>query len=129
MNDDGHPGSLGRDVGRGRHVAAESDKDIGPLQRLRAPLHRVGDTRGKREEGQGRAPGKRHARYLDERKARRRNQVGLQPRPGPHHDDVDAFLAQLRRSRQQRIHVTGGPATGHHNLDHGVSFTRVRDPV
>ena len=118
VNNDRHARALGRNVGRGRHVAAKTHQHVRTLERLRAPLDRVRKTRGQREEGQRGAPGQRDPGNLHQRETRGGNQIRLQPRLRAQHDDLGAALAQLRGRRQKRIHVAGGPAASHHNLDH-----------
>ena len=118
MNDDRHARALRRDVRGRRHVAAKTDEDVRALQGLGATLHGIRETTGKSEERQGGTPRQRNAGNLHEWESCGGNQICLQTSLRPQDDNLSAALAQLRRRRQQRIHVTGGAAASHHNLDH-----------
>ena len=118
VDDDRDTRALGRDVRGRRHVASETNEDVGPFQGTRATLHGVRETRRQGEESEGRTARQRHARNLHQWEAGSRNQIRLQTSLCPQHDHLGAALTQLRGRRQKRIHVAGGPAASHHNLDH-----------
>ena len=118
VNDDRHTRARCCDVGRSRDVAAETHEHIGTLQSLRATLHRIREARGQRKKRQRGTPRQRNTRNLHQRETRGGNQVGLKTSLRPQHDHLGAALTQLRGRRQKRIHVAGGPAASHHNLDH-----------
>ena len=118
VNDDRDTRALRRNVRGRRHVAAKTDEHVSAFKRLRATLHGIRETTGESEERQGGTPRQRNAGNLHERESCGGNQIRLQTSLRPQDDNLSAALAQLRRRRQQRIHVTGSAAASHHNLDH-----------
>ena len=109
---------LRSDIGGGRHVAAKAHQHVRALKRLLTALDRIREARGQREESQRGATRERYARDLHKREPCGRNQVRLQARLRAQHNHLGATVAQLRGRRQKRIHVAGGSAASHHNLDH-----------
>ena len=118
VNNDRNTRALSRNVRGRRHVATKAHEDISALQGLRTPLHCIGKARRQREERERRTTRQRHAGNLHQRETSSRNQIRFQTSRCPQNHDLGAALTQLCRRRQQRIHVTGGPAASHHNLDH-----------
>ena len=118
MDDDRDTRTLSRNVSRSRHVATEPHEHISAFQSLAAALNGIGKTRRQREERQRGATRQRNTRNLHQHKTGGGNQIRFQPRLRAQHNDLSSVLTQLRGRRQKRIHVTGGPAASHHNLDH-----------
>ena len=107
-------------VGRGGHVSAEADHDVGldALNGLTSRTHGTTQARRKPDQSRPGPPRHGHTRHECQLVAGLRDEVCLQPLLGAQHEQLgvpaagQAGLAQRRGRGQQRVDVTGGSSSG-----------------
>ena len=120
MDDDRHPGLPGGQVGRGRHVAAEADDDVGPdrLNGLRGRADRLSQPVRQTQQVSAGTPRQRDPGNESQLQAGLGHQPLLQPLSGPQNEDLRVRITtqgrvlQGRGRGQQRVDVAGGAPAG-----------------